>query len=485
MRLKVSNVCQLLDKSKYPVTKTDNGVTYTNNGDGTITVNGTATDNIYFNISGGQLVCTPNKKYLLCGCPTGGSWSTFNLYVSQGSDKGWLSDSADFGNGNVLTGVADATKFSGVVIFISKNQIVNNLVYKPQLFDLTEMYGAGHEPTTVEQFRQDFPNEMYDYSPECWKKFRRLKYVTETKNLFDVNKITESTNLKNNKDGTITVSVYGVSGGLLKNLCPELKVGNVIKVYFQPLRWTAPNPPLVISAGGVIFDRNGNSTLTVTEESLNQPVYFYNNDYGERELPGTTIIGNILITTDLTITNENYNVRYTPYGYLPLNRGKYIASKEPVQLLDKSIYSATTTNKGITITNNGDGSVTLNGTATSEGEFYSLQYINLINGHKYFIYDNQGGSFANIVFTLDGVGSAANREGNIWTCNITSGPLRRNAYFYVVPGTVISNKVYKPQIFDLTEMYGAGNEPTTVEQFRADYPNALYDYNPYNAITFR
>lgn len=48
-----------------------------------------------------------------------------------------------------------------------------------------------------------------------------------------------------------------------------------------------------------------------------------------------------------------------------------------------------------------------------------------------------------------------------------------------------SDLIYKPQLFDLTEMYGAGNEPTTVEQFRADFPNELYDYNPYNAITFR
>lgn len=148
------------------------------------------------------------------------------------------------------------------------------------------------------------------------------------------------------------------------------------------------------------------------------------------------------------------------------------------QLLDKSKYPVTTTNKGITITNNGDGSLTLNGTATSEGEIYSLQYINLINGHKYFICDNQGGSFANIVFTLDRVGSGANREGNIWTCNITGGPLRRNAYFYVVSGTVISNRIYKPQILDLTEMYGAGHEPTTVEQFREKFPDEIYPYSP-------
>lgn len=314
--IKVSDVCQLLDKSKFSATQTINGVTFTNNGDGTFTVNGTATNNTYFDINGGRLVCTPNKKYLLCGCPAIGSWTTFVLYVSQAYDKGWLSDSADFGNGNVFIGVADATRFGGVIIHIVKNQTVNNLVFKPQLYDLTEMFGAGHEPATVTEFRQRFPNELYDYSPQCWLTSYKSAVVCKTKNLFDVNKITESTNLKNNKDGTITVSIYGVSGGLLKNLCPELKVGDVIKVYFQPLRWTAPKPPLVMVVGGVIFDRNGNSTLTVTEKSLNKPVGFYNNDYSERGLPGVTIIGNILITTDLTITNKNHNERYTPYQHL-------------------------------------------------------------------------------------------------------------------------------------------------------------------------
>lgn len=508
MRLKVSNVCQLLDKSKFPATKTDNGVTYTNNGDGTITVNGTATDNIYFNISGGQLVCTPNKKYLLCGCPTGGSWSTFNLYVSQGSDKGWLSDSADFGNGNVFTGVADATKFSGVVIFISKNQTVNNLVYKPQLFDLTEMYGAGNEPTTVEQFRQDFPNEMYDYSPECWKKFSRLKYIAnkEPVQLLDKSKFKAGTSKNVTATPDITNGMWTISGAATAS--EYLGIGVCY-------------PGTDFNIGDKLFLRNSN---------IDNSVYFpyatwYDNDnkyLGEYDGMGvfsvtnpeiayiacyfvTRTVGDINVTTQVQLFNltrmygkgneptaaefvaqyPGFDYPVNKYNYLTLRRGKYIANKEPVQLLDKSKYPATTTNKGITITNNGDGSITLNGTATSDGEFYSLQYINLINGHKYFIYDNQGGSFANVVFTLDALGSADNREGNIWTCNITSGPLRRNAYFYIVPGTVISNRVYKPQIFDLTEMFGAGNEPTTVEQFRADFPNELYDYNPYNAITFR
>ena len=35
----------------------------------------------------------------------------------------------------------------------------------------------------------------------------------------------------------------------------------------------------------------------------------------------------------------------------------------------------------------------------------------------------------------------------------------------------------KPQCFDLTQMFGAGNEPATVEEFKALFPNNYYDYN--------
>ena len=95
------------------------------------------------------------------------------------------------------------------------NTEINNFVFKPQLFDLTEMYGAGHEPTSVEQFRQDFPEEMYDYSPYCWlTSYKRVfmtgggNYLTsyqrnltcKTKNLFDINSYS---NLNNNSNITI------------------------------------------------------------------------------------------------------------------------------------------------------------------------------------------------------------------------------------------------------------------------------------------
>ena len=47
LKYKASDVCQLLDKSQYPTTITIAGITFTNNGDGTITANGTCTSEYY------------------------------------------------------------------------------------------------------------------------------------------------------------------------------------------------------------------------------------------------------------------------------------------------------------------------------------------------------------------------------------------------------------------------------------------------------
>ena len=56
--------------------------------------------------------------------------------------------------------------FIRIIIAVDGAQ-TNNVVFKPQLYDLTEMYGEGKEPKTVEEFRAKFPNEMYDYNLCC------------------------------------------------------------------------------------------------------------------------------------------------------------------------------------------------------------------------------------------------------------------------------------------------------------------------------
>ena len=166
-RYKVSDVCQLLDKREYPEVITKAGVTTTSNGDGSITINGTATASTYIN-------CTPlypkeNNGHVFYVCANN---TTMGMYTWK---YGLLNqNTSDYGNGVIKKTNASGERSTG--ISFKKGIVFNNAIIKPQIIDLTEMYGAGNEPTTVEEFREKFPNELYPYSPYCWAKIKSLIY---------------------------------------------------------------------------------------------------------------------------------------------------------------------------------------------------------------------------------------------------------------------------------------------------------------------
>lgn len=173
--MKVSDVCQLGDKRKYNPTETKSGVTFTNNGDGTITVNGTSTQLVEFFL--GFIDFIKNHTYLLIGCPSGGSTSTYIL--DTGARIG-----NDVGNGTISKPGLPGNKYFSIYVYA--NTTCNNLVFKPQLFDLTEMFGAGNEPKTVAEFKAKFPNDYYPYSPSCFVTSFDERMPCKTKNLFNI-----------------------------------------------------------------------------------------------------------------------------------------------------------------------------------------------------------------------------------------------------------------------------------------------------------
>ena len=300
----------------------------------------------------------------------------------------------------------------------------------------------------------------------------------KSKNLFDISKVSQSAKLKNNGNGTLTVSDYGVSAGILKDLCPNIKVGDTIKAYYTPISWTAPNPPRDISIRNHILDRVGNPSIVVTEDDLNGKVYFYNNNYPERGLPGTTVIGNIFITNDTTVTAANYEDRYVPYE---ITSYKSIMKVSDVcQLGNKQKYNDSETKSGVTFTNNGDGTITVNGTPTQRVDF-NLQFIDFIKNHTYLLIGCPSGG-SNLTYILDtGAGIGCDTGNGTISKPIFPG----NKYFsiYVYANATCNNLVFKPQLFDLTEMFGVGNEPKTVAEFKAKFPNDYYPYSPSCFVT--
>lgn len=117
-------------------TTTVNGVTCTANGDGTYTLNGTASSNTFFHIVP-LMELEVGKKYKLCGCPSGGADQVFKLAIYRKSTS--VQMRMDIGEGAQFT--ADESEVD-VSIVIYKNQTVpTNLTFKPMLTtDLSATY---------------------------------------------------------------------------------------------------------------------------------------------------------------------------------------------------------------------------------------------------------------------------------------------------------------------------------------------------------
>lgn len=314
--LKVSDVCQLLDKSKYSATQTINGVTFTNNGDGSITVNGTATDDIRYGFSlpnpwsGGGLDVI--SKLLYIGCPAGGSNSTYGIF------NGWMTDDyQDIGSGAFTHTTSD--KYNGFYRFsynigIRNGYTANNLVFKPMCINLTEMYGAGNEPATVDEFKAKFPNELYPYSPRCWVTSYKTGLIAKTKNLFDINALTPYTpeTLPTETAGVYNGNIIAratqsssvcKSGKTLKQLCPDLVAGERYILSYQTNATGGNNNIYLLGENRVWI--NG-YPIIITETSLNSIVCFYAN---YPELTVATI-------TNFQIEKGTTTTHYVPYGYL-------------------------------------------------------------------------------------------------------------------------------------------------------------------------
>ena len=127
-------------------TQTINGVTITNNGDGTYALNGTATESFTVYVDHDKKVplstygIERGKQYKLVGCPAGGAeWQTYQLYLNV---TGNGSNYTDIGNGIVFTPTdEDMNSTYNVGISVMKGVNCNNLVFRPMLTDdLTTTY---------------------------------------------------------------------------------------------------------------------------------------------------------------------------------------------------------------------------------------------------------------------------------------------------------------------------------------------------------
>lgn len=327
--IKVGDITQLLDKSKFAFkTFTTDGITFTNNNNGSITLSGTSTGSARMLIYAQDKLDRLKKghKYLLSSGrddDNGDHFVTINLY---NDNFNYIDMVISFKNPIfTFTGIYYSDKIGGVYIYDLAVGEEKTRTYTPQLFDLTEMFGAGHEPATVAEFKAKFPETYYPYQ-------------------------------------RAVLTVYN------KVVRPCARKGEVVQLV---------NP------------------------------------------------------IDFCFTTQTVN--------------------------------------GITFTNNNDGSVTINGTATSDAAYrLILQGDKIINGYVYLYGSEQN--------TNDyGVAWGTNLPQNL---TFATASINNNYTVIVKNGATVNNVIVFPQIYNLTAMYGAGNEPKTLADFRKDFPESYYPYSP-------
>ena len=542
----------LLDKWQYAATQTINGVTFTNNGDGTITYNGVTSVGANYSLQSGLKVVAGHKYLSYVGENTNDKISVL-LYANEDPY-----DTFDNRFPNAEGGISTALKNSNELYYQPKprsNISFSGFILKPQLYDLTLMYGAGKEPTTVNQFYTDHPE----------LKVSPLGFIG-LKNIEISNKNIKKLRYKT-ADGVLDLGIIPSNSGYIldkyNNLTEELLEENIEKPtgsWNNSLNMLDKSKyPATTTTNGVTFTNNGDGSITVNGKSTANTTYVFNTnnfptthkylligcpeggskptfnlsnstnntvyyDVGNGVIFDMTgddwyqlriLVYSVVIVNNLTFYPQLYDLTaiygpgnepttvgefYKDYPGLKTTANYHIPNKtnillnkvdgktnKIVQLADKSKYDGTSTTRGITFTNNGNGTITING--TNDGTDYSNHSITNSNyltndwlkGHKYLFYFSDrtdlnyyaviGGNTSKMEYTE--LGNTSTGRNPLWTIlSPTDNSIGGNSWYIlrVKQNAVCTNELASPQVFDLTAMYGFGNEPTTVEQFKKDYP---------------
>ena len=501
---------QLLDKSKFTATTTINGVTFTNNGDGTITYNGTlSTGSANYNLQSGLKVIAGHKYFSYVGENTNSKISVL-LYASS-DPYNTFDDRFPIADG----GISTALKNSDNLHYQPKplqNISYSNFILKPQFFDLTEMFGAGNEPATVAEFWQRVPEKLYGYNPNDYKSANIPSSKYFPNGMRSAGSAYDEINFLSQKAikrvGVVDMGTLNWSweSGLQRFNAPVpnlasivgARVGNVLSSKFiTDLTAKAGDNWKGFSYSGIVYVYTTEYTDAAAFKAAMSGVMLYY----ELATPVETAItpplqalstyrGFTSFSAPNSLTqNGPLSVTYYAEGGANPEKGWLTSYKRKLymgrniewnQLLDKSKYPATVTTKGFAFTNNGDGSITINGTAISTADSYFglKNNIEIPVGHKVLISGGVTGAGWSSYMLYDASDPARGFDvsggGKIYT--VQTSPVK--PFLFVAKGYTVSNITFKPQLFDLTQMFGAGNEPSTPEEFWSYFDHKLYPYNP-------
>lgn len=178
---------------------------------------------------------------------------------------------------------------------------------------------------------------------------------------------------------------------------------------------------------------------------------------------------------------EKFTKEYYGFCSTPIKLTRYQIEALPsygynqlIQFIQRNNYN------GITWTPTTNGIYSLSGTSTNT---YSSWGEQLVNEHKYMIYLNIIYNPNNVQMKVGllNVSSGSTEyitSGNVYKIvKYNTGDGKSFGIVYPSSGISLNNMQIQVMCIDLTDWYGAGSEPTTVEEFKATFPNKYYPYS--------
>ena len=399
-------------------TKTINGITLTDNGDGTITANGTATDGkaeLVIASKASPITIKANTKYTLSGTPSGGASNKWYMYL-----LGLDALVTDMGNGGTFTGGDTDTTVGALIVRVSQGATVENIVFKPMLEE--------SETKT-------------DFEPWCGvgDKTANLIPYPYYQNATTVSGVTNTVN----PDGSVTLNGTVSESGSLFFLTQTLRTEKGKRYLLTGCPKPDQDKAYQIVAS---YRKNGSEVITsgVFSDTGDGKIFSFDEDY---EYLWIYILSR---TAGYTFDNLTFN---------PM-----LVDLDARNLIPYPYARTTQTISGVTLTDNGDGSITVNGTATAKvwypistrsastiyatkGKYYLSGCPSGGSSNKYFMQCNVYNDATQVV-AFNEIGNGKTLDLNSYT--FTSISVNIN----VREGVTVENLTFRPLLVNMDDVSG-------------------------------
>lgn len=359
-------------------TTTINGITMINNGDGTYTVNGTATDD--FDIALAKYAMKQNIYYTLSGCPSGGSETTYYL-----DPRGY-----EYDTGSGLTIRNPERDFINYIrIVIKKDVTVNNLLFKP-------MFNEGQTAQPFEPYTGGKPSPSPDYPQEV-KGIDKIEGKIVGKNLFDINQFLNDCNQTLNNDGTITLKS---SSG---KYYVDLPANDNMYIEYVVVRNSSSG-----KANMQIFYKDGTYTYAMTQSGDLNTVHRIK--LGKAVDYILVLAWSNITVKDIRIVISQTTTDYQPYQSQSFN---YTLSN-PLYKLSDTVYDYVDLNKGKIVYKTKKVIISTATFNDFEKNNKRCLFYNEIKDRKSYIYDGDPLVLSNIAKSMGNIGKLLQNSNGLW-----------------------------------------------------------------------